>query len=63
MSDGMFRSDDLLEIAEQPAASVSPAPETVASADDRQLIELLRRGDEAAFVSLIESYHSSCYSR
>jgi len=30
----------------------------VASVDDWHLIELLRSGDEAAFVSLIESYHT-----
>lgn len=58
MSDGTFQSDDLLEVTGQPAAGRGPASETVASADDLHLIELLRSGDEAAFVSLIESYHT-----
>jgi RNA polymerase sigma-70 factor (ECF subfamily) len=31
----------------------------MASADDMHFIELLRRGDEAAFMSLIEQYHAS----
>ena len=31
----------------------------MASADDMRFIELLRRGDEAAFMSLIDQYHAS----
>ena len=31
----------------------------MASTDDMHFIELLRRGDEAAFVSLIDHYHAS----
>src|SRR5689334_10251362 len=58
MSDGTFSSDDLPEVAEQPAAIGNPQSETIASIDDWHLIELLRNGDEAAFVSLIESYHT-----
>ena len=58
MSDGTFRSDDLLEVEGRPPASGGPASEITASPDDWRLIELLRSGDEAAFVSLIESYHT-----
>ncbi|HEY6540801.1 MAG TPA: RNA polymerase sigma factor [Ktedonobacteraceae bacterium] len=59
MSDGTFRSDDLLEISGKPAAIGGQPSETVTSADDWQLVELLRAGDEAAFVSLIHSCHSA----
>ena len=58
MSDSTFRSDDLPGAARQPATSVGPVSETIASTDDWHLVELLRNGDEAAFVSLIENYHT-----
>lgn len=59
MSEGTPRSDDLHRVPGQPAAIGDLPSESVASADDWHLIVLLRNGDEAAFVSLIESYHTS----
>ena len=41
---------------EEPGA---PRTQPAAAVDDRLLIEALRRGDEAAFCSLIEAYHST----
>jgi len=60
MSDGMFRPGDQAdgEGIEQTAVGGSTS-ETMASAGDWHLIELLRSGDEAAFVSLIDSHHSA----
>lgn len=47
------------EVSGDPAATVDlPAPEP-ASTDDLALIEALRRGDEAAFATLIERYSGS----
>src|SRR5437764_2301402 len=58
MSEGIFRSDNLVDVADvQQPASEGFREETMVSADDWHLIELLRSGDEAAFVSLIASYH------
>lgn len=57
MSDGTFQLEDLPGIARQSAAIEKPQSEAIASAGDRHLIELLRCGDEAAFVALIDSYY------
>ncbi|HKV58044.1 MAG TPA: sigma factor, partial [Ktedonobacteraceae bacterium] len=57
MSDGTPRSDELHGVPGQPATVGDLPSETMASAGDWHLIGLLRSGDEAAFVSLIESYH------
>ena len=59
MSDSKLRPDDPVdgEVAGQAAVGDSTA-EAIASAGDWHLIALLRRGDEAAFVALIDSYHS-----
>ncbi len=44
MSEGIFGSDDPADVTGRPPVSV------MASADDWRLVELLRSGDEAAFV-------------
>lgn len=60
MSDGVFRSGDPADGAEvQQAAIEGPTLETTAQANDWHLIELLRKGDEAAFIVLIDSYHKA----
>lgn len=60
MSDGMFRSEDPADGAGvQQAAITGSMSETTAQANDWHLIELLRRGDEAAFIVLIDSYHKA----
>jgi RNA polymerase sigma-70 factor, ECF subfamily len=57
MSGGMNPSQEVydMRLVQQSATRVAVA-EYVASADDLHLIELLRRGDEATFVSLIDRY-------
>ena len=41
------------------SATIPPgAPAVVASADDLQTVEALRRGDEAAFVRLVDAYQA-----
>ena len=66
MSEGIDRSEDLVDVrsVRQAVMGHQPAgtPGTVASADDCHLVGLLRAGDEAAFVSLIDSYYSSMLS-
>jgi RNA polymerase sigma-70 factor (ECF subfamily) len=44
-----------------PAAAVEPGHDLAgpASADDLRLVEALRAGDEAAFVSLVDAHHAS----
>jgi len=60
MSDGTFRSDDLVGAARCEQTPIEGSrSENVTFADDWQLVELMRAGDEAAFVSLIDSYHSA----
>src|SRR5689334_22958963 len=60
MSEVTFQSDDRVDVADvQQSDSEGFREETQASADDWHLIELLRSGDEDAFVSLIDSYHST----
>ena len=60
MSDGVFRSDGPVDGARvQQAALEGSMSETTTHADDWRLIELLRGGDEAAFVFLIDSYHKA----
>jgi RNA polymerase sigma-70 factor, ECF subfamily len=60
MSESTFRSDERMDVADvQQSSSEGLQEDTKASADDWHLIELLRSGDEAAFVSLIDSYHSA----
>lgn len=58
MSDSISPSDDLSGGTGQSAAFGNPQSAMVASAGDWHLLELLRGGDEAAFVSLIDSYHT-----
>jgi RNA polymerase sigma-70 factor, ECF subfamily len=60
MNEGTFRSDDRVDVADvRQSDSEGFREETKASADDWHLIELLRNGDEDAFVSLIDNYHSA----
>ena len=60
MSDGVFRSDDPMgRVGARQAGNGDSPSETTAQADDWRLIELLRGGDEAAFIVLIDSYHKA----
>src|SRR5713226_3252260 len=65
MSEGTYQPDSLLDgenAANSPAGQQKTAASNLTgymSGDDLRLIELLRSGNETAFVSLIEQYHSS----
>jgi len=59
MGEGTFQPDQPVErIATQNIAGSQPSG-GVASAEDLHLVEALRSGNESAFVSLIDMYHSS----
>ena len=53
MGEGFHRSRDSADVTRNQPEGVT------ASADDWHLIGLLRNGDEAAFVTLIDSYHTA----
>jgi RNA polymerase sigma-70 factor (ECF subfamily) len=58
MSEQLSQPESLSNVsAAQPEAS-SPA-QFVASENDRQLVEALRRGEETAFASLLDNYHAA----
>lgn len=60
MSEGTFQSDDGVDGADVKQSDSEDYWEgTKASAEDWRLIQLLRNGDEDAFVSLIDSYHNA----
>ena len=63
MSDGVLPPESFSDIAiVQQKNAVSPSPGSASSgalANDRHLVELLRDGNEAAFVWLIDQYHTS----
>jgi RNA polymerase sigma-70 factor (ECF subfamily) len=60
MSEGIFRPDDLAGVGgDEQSISGGFREEKVASADDWHLVALLRSGDEASFVCLIDNYHSA----
>jgi RNA polymerase sigma-70 factor, ECF subfamily len=57
MSKGIQQANDVIDVIPVPQVpTVVNLTDFVASDDDPQLIELLRNGDEAAFVSLIDRY-------
>src|SRR6266516_5153655 len=56
MSKGMHRSENLCDLSRPQQAVVSTNLSIRAPADDLVLIEQLRSGNEAAFVSLVDRY-------
>jgi RNA polymerase sigma-70 factor (ECF subfamily) len=60
MEEGTFQRFQPGErVATQQQNASSHSPSGMASAEDLRLIEALRSGDESAFVSLVDMYHSS----
>jgi len=60
MREGMHQSVNLYDVVTfQQNVAGAHLPGLVVSADDLYLIEQLRRGEEAAFVSLIDRYATS----
>ena len=55
MSEQLSQPLPLSQVGSQPASSANFS----ASEEDIRLVEALRRGDEAAFVSLLDRYHTS----
>jgi hypothetical protein len=47
------------DIAVVPYLAASQAVDTMTSAEDVRLVERLRKGDEAAFMWLIDRYHAA----
>src|SRR5215470_3152936 len=60
MSEGTYQPESPPDTAAiQQNSTVSHQPGTVASADDMHMVEALRSGNEAAFVSLLDRHHPS----
>ncbi|HEX9132702.1 MAG TPA: sigma-70 family RNA polymerase sigma factor [Ktedonobacteraceae bacterium] len=60
MNEGIFQPEHPPEIAIVQQNRVgSHQADSVASAEDLRMVEALRRGNESAFVSLIDRYHAS----
>src|SRR5437763_6887769 len=66
MSEGTYQPDSILDAASTASSSVGQqhiathnSTGTLLSAEEMRLVELLRSGNEPAFVSLVEQYNSS----